>query len=233
MKRKMEIAELMKKPHYKSIINLTFHYTKKGKALRQLHYRYALIANHDNIDSKDLLQKMKKFFGNDLEKLYTDGKIIKNCITNRKNLNNFLNKLCSQNINILEKCTINKEEYKFYLISRSFNGFMNHGALISSLDNYTPETVHLISFLDDSILLSVSEDKKNYLTSIFGCILGVPWDFLDKCNEIEKKDYDNICETLYYYIGCLSVLIKSKYKNIENIGLFLESSFDVDNDHGN
>ncbi|PNX45591.1 MAG: hypothetical protein BV457_09255 [Thermoplasmata archaeon M9B1D] len=231
MKRKMRIAELMKKPHYKSIINLTFHYTKKGKALRQLHYRYALIANHDNIENTDLLQKMKKFFANDLEKLYTDGKIIKNCITSRKNLNNFLNKLCSPKRNILEKRSIDNEDNKFYLISGSFNGVINHDALISSLDNYPPETVHLMSSSDDSILLSVSADKKNYLTTIFGYLLGVPWDFLDKCNEIEKKDYDNICETLYYYIGCLSVLIKSKYKNIENIGLFLESSLDADNDH--
>jgi len=227
----MKIAELIKKPHYKSIINLTFHYTKKGKALRQLHYRYALIANHDNIQNTDLLKKMKNFFGNDLEKLYNEGKIIKNCITSRKNLNNFLNKLCSPNRNILEKCSINNQDYKFYLISKSFNGVINHDALISSLDNYPTETVHLMSSLDYSILLNVSADKKNYLTNVFGCLLGVPWDFSDKCNEIEKKDYDNICETLYYYIGCLSVLIKSKYKNIENIGLFLESSFDVDNVH--
>ena len=227
----MKIAELMKKPHYKSIINLTFHYTKKGKALRQLHYRYALIANHDNIQNTDLLKKMKKFFGNDLEKLYNDRKIIKNSITSRKNLNNFLNKLCSPNRNVLEKHSINNQDYKFYLISRSFNGVINHDALITSLNNYPPETVHLMSSLNDSILLSVSADKKNYLTNIFGCLLGVPWDFSDRCNEIEKKDYDNICETLYYYIGCLSVLIKSKYKKTENIGLFLESSFDAYNDH--
>lgn len=60
----MKIEEMIKKEPYRSIIELTQSYenpyTKKG--LSRMHYRWALIQNHDNIKGTYFKEKMAKFF---------------------------------------------------------------------------------------------------------------------------------------------------------------------------
>ena len=89
----MNIDKIFDRPHYKSILFLTcFFYIEKNIPVRQLYYRWALMKNHDGINSTYFVNKMKKF-QDDIERLYFFNFIEKNCISSKSNLSNFLKKL--------------------------------------------------------------------------------------------------------------------------------------------
>lgn len=121
MKTEMKLNDLMESPHYESILTLTMYFQDKEKGLRLMHYRWALIENHDNINQNYFVHKMNDFFsssfnekqkdeltklyreqGNtynfdtDLHDFYKRYPNAKGCIKGKyanNNLSNFLNKL--------------------------------------------------------------------------------------------------------------------------------------------
>jgi hypothetical protein len=62
MKTTMKLADLMRSPNYKSIINLTNYFQARENGLRLMHYRWALIKNHDNIKDEHFKKIMTDFF---------------------------------------------------------------------------------------------------------------------------------------------------------------------------
>ncbi len=122
----MTVNELFDTEHYRSIIILTDIFaTERG--LRQLHYRWALIPNHDNMKHALFIRAMKNFFNqysnlnekqgypNKLERLYEEKILAKDCITSNSNLSNFLKKLSNQPYNILE--CIKEDEVPRYILT--------------------------------------------------------------------------------------------------------------------
>jgi len=101
-RRKMTITELFHADHYRSILFLTLNYDK-GQGLRQLHYRWALIPDHDTIQSTSFQKEMKDFFKNEDELYGVTRWIVKDCITSNNNLSNFLKKLVAPPYQLLEK----------------------------------------------------------------------------------------------------------------------------------
>ena len=63
-RRKMTVEELFDTEHYRSIIILTDIFDKNN-GLRQLHYRWALIKNHDNMKHALFVRAMQDFFDKD------------------------------------------------------------------------------------------------------------------------------------------------------------------------
>ncbi|VVB59685.1 Uncharacterised protein [uncultured archaeon] len=125
-RRKMTVEELFDADHYRSIIILTDTFAGE-EGLRQLHYRWALIPNHDNMKHTLFIRAMQNFFNleqeiyqrigyqNKLERLYAEKIIIKDCITSNSNLSNFLNRLSNQPYNILQR--LEKDEVPRYILT--------------------------------------------------------------------------------------------------------------------
>lgn len=95
---------------YQSIIHLLYEFKDIKGGLEAKYFRYALIKNHDakNNSNPEGLHKrtmvtLHNFFGNKLDNLIKLGLIKKDCISSRKNLDNFLRKLSSEEIEILSK----------------------------------------------------------------------------------------------------------------------------------
>ena len=102
-KKRHRFETIINSDHYKSIILLTWKFDK-GNGLRQMHYRWCLMKNHDNIVRTYFVKEMEKFFpdyAEDERPLAYYG-IEYDCITSRSNLSNFLNKLV-KDYRILEK----------------------------------------------------------------------------------------------------------------------------------
>ena len=126
-RRKKQISELFLTDHYRSIILLTKFYDK-GKGLRQLHYRWALVKNHGNIYFDDYHEEIETIFGenkemyrkmgfrNRLEYDYRDKVIIKDCISSNNNLFNFLQKLVDD-YGLLEK-TVGEKDVLWYRLTQ-------------------------------------------------------------------------------------------------------------------
>jgi hypothetical protein len=145
MKRKMTLEELLEKDHYKSIINLTLHYqlkaqeeNKKFEGLRAIHYRWALCPNHDGLDGSLFKGTLHKYFGSDLKELYKSKKVVKNSVTDRKNLSNFLRHLSKKGL--LNK-KIKENNTPYYTISMLLQGYINKEASINALKSYRTVSV--------------------------------------------------------------------------------------------
>jgi len=94
--KKMTPEDMLKQTHYSSILNLTRLFGN-NKGLQQLHYRWELIENHDNIKQTYFVKKMEKFFDNsDLNKIYNSILYKKNSVSSRSNLSNFLTRLVDE-----------------------------------------------------------------------------------------------------------------------------------------
>jgi len=125
-RRKMTVEELYDTDHYRSIIILTDIFGKNN-GLRQLHYRWALIKNHDNMKHALFVSAMQDFFekdnnlfkklgySNKLDQLYKEKILTDDCITSNSNLSNFLNRLTRDPYIILKK--IEKDEVPRYLLT--------------------------------------------------------------------------------------------------------------------
>ena len=62
MKTPMTIEDILRRSPYKDIIKLTHRFQHKEGGLRLIHYRWALVVNHDNIKRDDYVQQMTEFF---------------------------------------------------------------------------------------------------------------------------------------------------------------------------
>jgi len=144
-RRKMTVEELYDTDHYRSIIILTDIFGKNN-GLRQLHYRWALIKNHDNMKHALFVRAMQDFFekdnnlfkklgySNKLDQLYKEKILINECITSNSNLSNFLKRLYHPPYNILNRfeedgvpryklTKYGKEQAKRWLILRLVKSF--------------------------------------------------------------------------------------------------------------
>ena len=173
-RRKMTVEELFETDHYKSIIILTDIFAG-NEGLRQLHYRWALIPNHDNIKDPLFVRMIEGFFNqqselyqrvykqNKLERLYTEKIIIKDCITSNSNLSNFLKRLSNPPYNILE--CINKDEVPRYILTehgKQQAKQWQHIQLVKSLDITILDEIEkaIWSILNKKIEKSVTLQKK-------------------------------------------------------------------------
>jgi hypothetical protein len=143
-RRKMTVDEILNTDHYRSIIVLTDIFGN-NISLRQAHYRWALMNNHGNIKSPLIYRQIEGFFNknseiyrrsgysNRLEIEYTDGNIIRNCISSNSNLSNFLKRLSFEPYKILEKkkrgdtpyyilTNFGREQAKRYMLKRYIDG---------------------------------------------------------------------------------------------------------------
>ena len=106
MKTLMTIEDIFLTDPYFSIIHLTLAFEDKENGLARIHYRWALIPDHDNIHSSYFKKKMNDFFTNQdqeltfqIDELETLEKIMgikRGCIKGKyanNNLGNFLKKL--------------------------------------------------------------------------------------------------------------------------------------------
>jgi len=101
-RRKMTTHEIFESKQYRSIIFLTLR-CDKGDGLRQLHYRWALMKDHGGINQTSFVKEMKTFFPDKKEIYDVLGSIVKDCITSKTNLSNFLNRLISEPYQLLKK----------------------------------------------------------------------------------------------------------------------------------
>lgn len=99
-KKRRRFETIINSDHYKSIILLTWQFDK-GNGLRQMHYRWCLIKNHDNIVQTYFVKEMENFFKENKSPIAFYG-IECDCITSKSNLSNFLNKLV-EDYKLLEK----------------------------------------------------------------------------------------------------------------------------------
>ena len=149
-RRMLNEEDILNSDQYRSIIYLTLKYDK-GHGLRQRHYRWVLIKNHDGIKYKVTIKKMQEFFKNKQTFLMPDYDVLsdlqkrnikKGCITSNTNLSNFLKILSNPPYNILIKNTksnipsyslskkgiflVLKNHYLNYIHRMSKNDFLGH-----------------------------------------------------------------------------------------------------------
>jgi hypothetical protein len=250
----MLIEDLLKKDHYKSIIALTQIYQDRNnnifwkknpfkpldhipKGLRQVHYRYALVEQHDNMGGASK-KAMDKFYNNTLEHLYKDGTIIRNCITNRNNLTNFLTKLVEYEI-------LNKnidEKPPTYSISKKYYTEVVKFMIRQSIDDRNADSVDFMRTSDLSTIDIMEKEKpgENELVDITDeleglvidgtCVEGGYFglDFLEQCNKEEKIKIKEKLIQIYINIAFLTKLKYEKMNDPTGIAIFAESHIDKD-----
>ncbi len=137
-RRKMTIDEIFDQPVYRSILYLTEKYGENG--LRQLHYRWALIKDHDGIKESHHVKVLTKFFNtpdkrDPLEFLY----ITKGCISSRSNLSNYLKRLVDKPYEFLEK-TMRNGLGVYYLTKKGKHAFAKY-LLLNLIKNAPAEFI--------------------------------------------------------------------------------------------
>lgn len=216
MKRKMNIEDVLKKDHYKSIIRLTSKYQNRNKGLRQLHYRYALIKNHDNIQSTALKTEMEKFFNGDLNKLFKNSTIVKNCITDRNNLTNFLTKLVD--MDILDSYHYKNGVTKYY-ISKFFLGVIAKDSAKKRMDIF-----HNSSIGDVIPINKIIEFKPSLPIDIMLTVFGMPPELYDMCDEKEKECIVLCFRNIIENAASISKLNHQKNKENTEFDIYISSS---------
>ncbi len=158
----MTFDRLMKKPWYKSILNLTAHY-KEG--LQHMHYRYAL--EKDNKIPSHYKEKMKKFFGDTLQELYVSDLIKKDCIKSSTGLSNFLTKLVDLKLLTQEEDKFGR--YRYYASLLIFTEFFRTSAK-KEMDLYSGDEINKIELMLGSPFII---DKPPHQTICTGCLFGL------------------------------------------------------------
>lgn len=165
--KKMTVEEMLKQPHYLAILNFTLVFGNK-EGLRQSHYRWELIKNHDNIKQTYLVNEMKNFFKESENKNFFLSYIFtKTYISSRSNLSNFLKKL--EKNNLLNKVKDSDKIGRYFLTDKSEAYLLRHN-LIELFEllplNYIKKIYYDLSekFLDENELL-ISNHQSDELFS--------------------------------------------------------------------
>ncbi len=212
MKKKIwDLEELLKYDHYRSILYLTKNYQYKENGLKQIHFRWALIDNHDNIDQTSIVHQMGTFFSSSvpLNLLYEEKIIVQNCIKGKyanNNLSNFLLKL-TEHYNVLQK-NVDKDGFIRYKITEEINKKLIFYDILENLKQYDdfldlnslyPNRPNVVCAFDekekfmrllspDDFGIKTPKDKKifNY-TLLFPYLFGLDHKFFEECSDGEKK----------------------------------------------
>ena len=138
--RKFE--DILKQPHYKSIINLTLHYQDRIGELEQIHYRYAL-QKAFRFPKKYVKRKkeIKKLFDNDIDDLYQDN-LISKCIKPGNTLSNFLKKLVDD-YKILQRKKIRGNAFGYYIKRNKLYENLMIDKIMQRLHSYKPKSINL------------------------------------------------------------------------------------------
>ena len=130
-RRRKTIEELFRTDHYRSIILLT-KFFDTGQGLRQLHYRWALIKDNDDIHPQDYrelnavfrdnisLDQIHGSMGRKLDRYHDERLIIKNSVVSNNTLFNFLKKLVDD-YGILKTIEDDKGVLRYRLTQRGSN----------------------------------------------------------------------------------------------------------------
>ena len=243
MKTKMTLLDMVDKPHYKNIIKLTNIYQEKEKGLRQLHYRWALIEDHDGINQTSIIRKMNFFFNSpnlkisSLESMQKIGYIERNCIKGKyanNNLTNFLRKLVDE-VGVLETHLDDKGVTR-YTISKNFDLDITLLEIKEYIEAYD-------KVVDISTLFPIKKDvnplsrmpaytegfhipknrnKAPYSPKVDSYLLGLNSDFFNKCS---KEEIDDSKKYLMDVHKAVSFFGKLKYeKTGETEGVLLVSN---------
>lgn len=159
----MHIEKVFGNKKYRSIICLTNLY-EGNEGLRQLHYRWALIKNHDNIESWFLIREVNKCFKNTLDLLLKKGFLItKDCFTSNNNLSNYLERLSDKDgYNILEKNSDNKPPT--YKLSENGKLQFTRWLLIDYINrmslDFLEEELHTFMMADFEAIKEIIEEIK-------------------------------------------------------------------------
>ena len=142
----MSVQDMMSQEHYISIFTLTYEFDR-GEGLQQIHYRYVL---QENPGLTEYYQnKMKRYFGNDLEKLFKESdmlekmgnprRIYRNCIKTGTHLSYFLNQMVKHGI--LDRKTT--EDGKKSYVLKEFNYFIYPiKMLVRRIKDTAPTTIN-------------------------------------------------------------------------------------------
>jgi len=150
----MTIEEMLNQRHYSSILNLTWLFGG-NKGLRQLHYRWKLIENHDNIKQTYFVREMKKKFDkSDPEKICNSILYSKNCVTSRSNLTNFLLRL--EERELLHRTPDSNGISRYHLTGKSELYLLKHN-LIEMIDLIPIEHIKKVYFDLSNILIDNNE----------------------------------------------------------------------------
>jgi hypothetical protein len=175
-RRKMTVEELFNTDWYRSIIALTDIFAKTD-GLRQLHYRWALIKNHDNMKYALFVKGMQQFFdkekilykklgfSNKLERLYAEGILVRDCITSNSNLSNFLKRLSNPPYTILEHFERDGvPRYKLTEYGKNKAKRWQLIQLVKGLDDSIIEDVYqnILKFIEKKMYENIKIVKKQY-----------------------------------------------------------------------
>jgi len=237
MKNKWDLEGILDQKHYRSIINLTSQYQNKEDGLRQLHYRWALIENHDNINQTSFKRDMINFFRNPTLTTYEKQGYIKiGCITGNypnNNLTNFLNKLSDPNeYGILVKHK-DKDNITRYKIPESFEAKIKLYEIAKTIESIEPEKLtYILEFYDytkfkrkgiktntknnDKRKVDIGKESMSFITPF---ILDLDEKILKKCSKKEKEELNKHIHNILE--ACIFVN-NIKYEKIgESTGIFL------------
>ena len=207
VKTRMTFDKLMKQPWYRSIIYLTNEY-KEG--LQQMHYRYALQENYK--PPLHYKEKMQKFFGKSLQKLYDAHRIEKDCIKSTTGLSNFLTKLVEFKLLTQKKDRYGK--YVYYTSPLIFSEFDKTKATMK-IDCYSPEVVNNID-----MLLGYPKTKKHgfkipYEIFTDGVLFGLDIGIRELLTKEENKELTRCLLNIYDNLIRINN-IKFKYKKVSS-----------------
>lgn len=220
MNTEISFIYMLNQPHYRSIIGLTIIGKKIGIDIEKIHYRYALIKDHDGIKKPTILiNEMKKFEEYYRKKNMIADMIVEGCIKSSGSLDSFLRKLREANILKLNR--------KLYSISEEYYPQIIKWLVCSLVDSWPADSISEMDLpekyigLDENFGKNISEDILNKL-NILGFFFGI--DFENYNNEdklIFSKYFSDICKSM-------AGLASLKYKKTgerEGLAIYVESLF--------
>lgn len=204
MKSRLSTENVFEKEHYRSILNLLIEYQDKkfeGKTgFRPMQFRYVLEKGYKNTQYVRVRRELKRFFGDRLEFLINDGRVVPGCITSKQNLSIFLNNLKNQPLNMIES---SKENVRY----RIKKDFYNEGLRIQNkavIDGFPMDKI--MSFPYD--LPSEYPNKHPTHDIPFKLILyGLSEDTYAKFTDNEKKGIENCLSAIEWHIENIEEII--------------------------
>lgn len=183
-RQRLTTENIFEKTPYKSILNLLIEFQGKDfqgkKGLKPIHFRYALEKGYKDSEKPQVMsniKRLKTFFGDRLDYLIEEHRIVPECITSRQNLTKFLNNLKNPPIRAIEKTGSKsdvryriKEEFYYEGIrienKRAFDSYPLDRILWVSYDY--PQRHQVIYGISQRILKCFTKEEKNIIEKILG-----------------------------------------------------------------